>query len=592
MCTEDGSVLCHDIKCPSRFGLDVINPFCLKWDEHKDFEPQSPMCCPPAPVCQNDGSCMYEGEKFNNYDNIPANLTGCEDRCFCENGEVMCQKACYELEATPPNYLSCNPALAIQIPQEERPCCRQWGCPDLADLPKTLDSVETQELNATAIQFNIKVPRILDGMSGFYEVYYSSGFHGHPDASQWPRRIITPPQGKLSVSENEIANLILTELLPETQYFLKVDIHVRKEDEPGEIIISSDIKSAKTLPIKIELVETTIIPLDVGLNTKDITAESTFVSWRIFTSEEKQYIDGVQIRYVVLNGDGSPGSGVPGTSPFIHRDTNFFTLEDLKADTEYQIDLYVIPIPKAEREYFSKWSQKFRTEQPVQDPYQFDVNLDPGRISGNSLELVWSGIPNPHQEYVNLYRILYTEDNGEPHHPHLNSVETQSVFKIAKIDSTKSVVLRNLKPLTKYQVWLEAYLRNGKVFQSNVLDVRTTDEKDAKAMASPSRGSTSSEAGNSSNSSAGDDHSSYYNGMVVAAIIAAFAILALFVVTALYLKRTTTYKAIISGHRGGKSQLPTNEGSAKANRRVNPNSLENGNNSLEMNGINGNNKKP
>ena len=39
----------------------------------------------------------------------------------------------------------------------------------------------------------------------------------------------------------------------------------------------------------------------------------------------------------------------------------------------------------------------------------------------------------------------------------------------------------------------------------------------------------------------------FYKGMVIASIIAAIALLALIVVTSLYLKRTTTYKAIISG---------------------------------------------
>ena len=47
----------------------------------------------------------------------------------------------------------------------------------------------------------------------------------------------------------------------------------------------------------------------------------------------------------------------------------------------------------------------------------------------------------------------------------------------------------------------------------------------------------------------GDD---YYQSMVVAAIIAAVATLAFLVVTGIYLKRTTTYKAIISGDQNGK----------------------------------------
>jgi len=39
--------------------------------------------------------------------------------------------------------------------------------------------------------------------------------------------------------------------------------------------------------------------------------------------------------------------------------------------------------------------------------------------------------------------------------------------------------------------------------------------------------------------------------MVLAWIVAAFALIALAIVTVLYLRRTTTYKAIISGGGGG-----------------------------------------
>ena len=42
----------------------------------------------------------------------------------------------------------------------------------------------------------------------------------------------------------------------------------------------------------------------------------------------------------------------------------------------------------------------------------------------------------------------------------------------------------------------------------------------------------------------------YYNSLVAAAIVAVFIFVALVIVTALYLKRTTTYKAIISGSGG------------------------------------------
>ena len=49
------------------------------------------------------------------------------------------------------------------------------------------------------------------------------------------------------------------------------------------------------------------------------------------------------------------------------------------------------------------------------------------------------------------------------------------MFKVAKIDSMNAVMLNNLKPETHYQVWLQAYLRNGKVIESNVLEIATNN---------------------------------------------------------------------------------------------------------------------
>ena len=60
--------------------------------------------------------------------------------------------------------------------------------------------------------------------------------------------------------------------------------------------------------------------------------------------------------------DGRAASGVPGTTPFIHRDTNFFLLEDLSSDTEYRVDVYLIPVPLAEKELASDDILTFRTK--------------------------------------------------------------------------------------------------------------------------------------------------------------------------------------------------------------------------------------
>ena len=114
-CSESGEAICNPIQCPSNFGLDVINPFCLEWENTESFVAEPPLCCPPVPKCKSDGACDYKGVKFNNYDNIPANMTGCEQRCYCENGEVLCQEACYELPKEPPGYIACSASVAIKV---------------------------------------------------------------------------------------------------------------------------------------------------------------------------------------------------------------------------------------------------------------------------------------------------------------------------------------------------------------------------------------------------------------------------------------------------------------------------------------------
>ena len=152
--------------------------------------------------------------RFNNYDNIPQNLTGCEQRCYCEDGEVLCRDACYELAATPPTYLRCSARVATKIPKDDRPCCLVWGCkcgdhyivpvqkliyvyinnnlnasvestwsifytyilgPPLPSLESSPPPLTYELVNATSIQIRMRVPRVLDGRTGFFKVYHSAG---------------------------------------------------------------------------------------------------------------------------------------------------------------------------------------------------------------------------------------------------------------------------------------------------------------------------------------------------------------------------------------------------------------------------------
>ena len=66
-------------------------------------------------------------------------------------------------------------------------------------------------------------------------------------------------------------------------------------------MIFSEILSAKTPEVSLPVIETTpsleIRRIEVNLTVENVESHSAFLSWRFFSLEEKQFLDGVQIRY-------------------------------------------------------------------------------------------------------------------------------------------------------------------------------------------------------------------------------------------------------------------------------------------------------
>lgn len=64
-----------------------------------------------------------------NWSEIPNEISGCEQQCFCETGVVECQAVCSPLPAIPPPSLKCVPPSrpAPQHPPGDT-CCKEWMC--------------------------------------------------------------------------------------------------------------------------------------------------------------------------------------------------------------------------------------------------------------------------------------------------------------------------------------------------------------------------------------------------------------------------------------------------------------------------------
>ena len=64
-------------------------------------------------------------------------------------------------------------------------------------------------------------------------------------------------------------------------------------------IIPSEILSARTPEVSTSTESTSILEIrriDVNLTVENVESKSAFLSWRFFSLEEKQFLDGVQIR--------------------------------------------------------------------------------------------------------------------------------------------------------------------------------------------------------------------------------------------------------------------------------------------------------
>ncbi|XP_015171957.1 PREDICTED: putative epidermal cell surface receptor isoform X3 [Polistes dominula] len=381
----------------------------------------------------------------------------------------------------------------------------------------SFDEVTVQVLEAldeSTVRLVFTVPTILVGLHGRVELRYTSD-PKNVNPTTWKSKVFAPPGDLIATPQLEFE---LDDLKPSTEY--KVKIMVKLKDLTNSPM--SKVYTVRTLEKYAE--GTTLppqIPIDAELRIMETNSSWINVMWKKFTDYELQFIDGVQLRYKEHDGK------VYAATPLIHRSVTNYVIENLKPMTTYEIGIYFIPFPGQTTELVAEKTIHVTTfSEP--DPYLFDVKVEIKTIKSTDVEVSWSGVPYPEDKYVNIYRAIYQSDSGK---------EDTSTFKIAKRDSPAKTIISDLKPGTRYRLWIEVYLTNGRIKKSNVQDFVTKPGILMPTNVPRQVGKLASIPLHE-----GD----YYGPLVIVAIVASLAILSTLILLMMLMKRRTSSKADIS----------------------------------------------
>ncbi|GAB6031256.1 hypothetical protein CHUAL_009060 [Chamberlinius hualienensis] len=409
-----------------------------------------------------------------------------------------------------------------------------WDVPELcpyvvcnkSDIGRGVKNVTVDMLNATAIRVTFVIPNIYVGLYGQIEILYTMDLTHSDDTTTWNKEVFSGPSNQF---ENTRLSHEMTGLQPDTEYYLKVLVVIKNSKNMD----SSDIITIKMppLPTTTTTTTTTTLPpkiyLDPKLSVSDITTSSAKINWRSFDSAEKRYVDGVQLHYKLHSDDTQQWS----QTLLIHRDVVFYTMEHLKPNSEYDVNIVVVTLPNVSTEILVGEPITFKTL-AIFDDYEFNLTLTVDKTTPYSVDLIWTGVQYPEHKYVNVYKILYQKQNGK-------DIEPSFIYQPPKGNQFQSRV-DNLLPETNYTIWMEAFLTNGKIRSSNVITVSTKVGLPIANQSEKEKLEASSENSGKPGSNA------YYAALIVVAVIAALCALGFVILLVILLRKQSSAKAPIT----------------------------------------------
>ncbi|XP_013182860.2 putative epidermal cell surface receptor [Amyelois transitella] len=574
-CTGPDKRECAALVCPSHVGLELMSKGCVRWAPSPPAEP--PNCCPRTARCLSDGTCHYKGVAIPNWTEVPVSVSGCEERCFCENGELDCQEACTALPPLPPQTLRCPPLHRpghVNISDED--CCKQWGCVPIGQIPtnfpthqslpaflptvppeihfpqddiadydqnnihrpldrlppglpitptygddnKKLSVLSMQADSPTSVKMLFGLPSVLVGLRGSVDLRYTD--QADDDISHWYSQVFAPTDEVLTTPRLEFT---LSGLKPSTTYKIRGKLFLHNLPVEPE----SEVRIVRTLdpPTMAPPTEEKRREVDSSLTVMDVNDTVAHVSWRHFTEDELQLIDGIQVRYRPI------GTPIYSMTEVLHHGRSSAELHDLRPGTRYEASLVLVPPPRAVTELHDPGRVEFTTS-PYVDPYNWSVTIEARAVGSEAAELTWRGVPSPAERWVRVYRAAHACGSTS------TSVRREhDAFRLAARDLSPSITLTGLEPNTRCRVWLELFLTNGKVKTSNVIEINT------KTLDAPEPIDNEIESASISGSRT-SPQGDYYGALVVVGVVAALGALTSLLLLLVVVRRHHTRSVAIT----------------------------------------------
>ncbi|CAG2101736.1 unnamed protein product [Medioppia subpectinata] len=476
--------------------------------------------------------CSHNGKRYKLGEQWDEKGQGVKRRCQCSINNGLPNVQCHPggcpqitdrfLQPT----LDC-PNPTVVIPDDPLVLCPYVICNDSKDSGRDLEHVNIVAINSTSARIRFTLPSLLVGLIGHAELHYTTDMN--IPRSQWNIQKFARPKRLFDTANIEYH---LGNLSPDTTYFFQIQVIIEAlqsgpESQVYKLYLPPIPSTASTTT------STTTVPpmimLDVQLNAVSNDYKTLKISWRVFSPQEKKFIDGIQIRYKNAEKDQNEWK----TTPILHRDVRSYMLRDLEPGVSYAVDLLFTPNPDIETHIISTKPIVIDMPSSPKDLFDITVTIHPNDVNVDTLytTIKMNDLPFPINKFINVVKISYRSED---------SMELLHTFKDP--DEEGRIVLDGLKPNRRYKAWIDLYLTNGKTVSSNAIEFTTKDRALSANIDKIDISANEAEALRESDLMDGR----YFYCLVIVSVFAAVTAIAFVVVLYFLLRKQSSAKAPIT----------------------------------------------